>query len=789
MSQPPLWDRLRRARLVQILLVYLGVSWIVLQITETLMGLLELPEWVGPVALILLAIGMFVVLATAWVQALPQTTAREEAGEVPTDWQVAPGDAVTSLMSGELPHLTWGRAILGGVVALSLLFGAAGVFVLVRGPTSLIGPQEAGADDVASGIAVLPFHVTGPELEVYREGMVDLVSANLDGLSGYRAIDARTVLARWNRDIGETSDAELDEALRVAAGTGARYAVVGSGVELGSRIRFTADIYDLDTGEEVGAGQVEGSPEEVLALVDALTVDVMRSLLDATGQGSTAQTFRLASLLTESVPALRDYLEGDAAFRRGDFALAREHLERAVQKDSTFALALWRLGETWGWIDGIGAREGRDFKRRAAEHGDRLPPREAMLLQIGSAIADNYGVKELANLRDFIRRYPDDPDGWYLLGEMALHEWDETGITDAQLEEALYKTVELDPTFGPYYSHATEWAIEKNHPDRYRELMAGFEANGGDTERADRMRRKWEFLRGDPEQRAAAIEALGTMDEIELGQMDNSMLGRLDKGLASAQPLLDAISRQNPDRARAWYARFYIATGQFEALRELLSDAASPEATVQQTNLVEDAWGLGAEGSDLVRWTYERLLDVDDSGPWVRQLHGARFRIAARLGETSAARRHLDLSQPYLDGNLAGIPWDTTGLRLSIASADEAALLASEGRFEEAYRRLRETVDALPRETYYRGFFSQDLGELAFQAQIWPDAIRIYEGLSRGSGERTLAKYRLGVAYEATGETDKAIDAYQTFLLRWEEADPDLGLLGEVREAVTRLGG
>ena len=299
LTQPPLWEHLKRARVVQVLIVYLGASWAVLQIIETVTGLLTLPDWVGPVALLLLFVGLIVVLATSWVQSLPQTTAAEKAGEVPTDWEVAPADVIASLKAGKLPHLTCGRAILGGVVAMSLLFGASGIFVLINGPTSLLGPQEAGAAASTSGIAVLPFHVTGPDLDVYREGMVDLVSANLDGLSDFRTIDARTVLARWNRDIGETADAELADALRVAASTGARYAVVGSGVEVGGQVRFTADVYDLSDGSQVGdGGRVEGSPDEILELVDALTVEVMRSLLDATDAGSSAQSFRLASLLT-----------------------------------------------------------------------------------------------------------------------------------------------------------------------------------------------------------------------------------------------------------------------------------------------------------------------------------------------------------------------------------------------------------------------------------------------------------------------------------------------------------
>jgi len=47
MSKPSLAERFRSSRIVQALAVYLGASWVVLQIVETLQGLLSLPEWVG----------------------------------------------------------------------------------------------------------------------------------------------------------------------------------------------------------------------------------------------------------------------------------------------------------------------------------------------------------------------------------------------------------------------------------------------------------------------------------------------------------------------------------------------------------------------------------------------------------------------------------------------------------------------------------------------------------------------------------------------------------------------
>ena len=343
MPSPTLLDRLKRARMFQVLLVYLGASWVVLQLADILTEALSLPAWVMPVSVLLLLIGLIIILATAWVQSLPATTAKEEAGEIPTDWEIAPADALSSLKSGRLPHLTWGRAILGGVVALSLLFGGAGLYVGLNDPTWPLGPAELGADEAAAGIAVVPFSVTGgEELSLWREGMVDLLSTNLDGMGGFRTIDSRTVMARWGELVADEGIPDLRTALEVGAETGARYGVVGALVGNPAGIRLTADLYDLSNGEKVVSVTKEGPAEDVLGLASALSVELVRDLMGATGQG-TIQDVRLDAITTTSLPALRDYLEGEAAYRIGDFAAAVRSYESAVQQDSLFALAWLRL--------------------------------------------------------------------------------------------------------------------------------------------------------------------------------------------------------------------------------------------------------------------------------------------------------------------------------------------------------------------------------------------------------------------------------------------------------------
>ena len=46
--------------------LYLVSAWLILQVTEVLSGLIDLPEWVGPLVLTMLAIGLPIALALAW---------------------------------------------------------------------------------------------------------------------------------------------------------------------------------------------------------------------------------------------------------------------------------------------------------------------------------------------------------------------------------------------------------------------------------------------------------------------------------------------------------------------------------------------------------------------------------------------------------------------------------------------------------------------------------------------------------------------------------------------------
>ncbi|MDX1675638.1 MAG: tetratricopeptide repeat protein, partial [Longimicrobiales bacterium] len=436
-----LLDRLRRARLVRVLLVYLGASWVVIEAADLLQDALSLPEWVVPVAIVLLLAGLVVVGATAWVQGQPATDRAEAAGEVPGDWQVDLPDLAASLRRGRLPHLTWGRAILGGVVAFLALFGLAALLVPgVSGPELLPGDREATeAMEAAPGVAVLPFRITGADLEPWREGMVDLLSRNLDGVGGLRAIDSRTVLARW-REVGAGDEADLATALEAARRAGARWALLGVVVEVGPSVRVAADLYEVEGGRRVEGAIAEGAADSVLRLVDELSADVARTLLARQNPDLTG--LRISSITTESPAALRAFVEGETRYRRSRFEEALEAYERAVALDSAFALAHFRIASARGWASLPGQLEAR---AEAYRYRDRLPAREDLMIEAEYLARRGALTAGVALLREGVRRYPDDPELWYQLGDAYLHWGPQLKVTPDDGKTALERAVELDP--------------------------------------------------------------------------------------------------------------------------------------------------------------------------------------------------------------------------------------------------------------------------------------------------------------------------------------------------------
>jgi len=776
MEEPDLWTRLKQARIVQVLLVYLGVSWGILQAVDVLQNTLSLPDWMGPVAVILLLIGLVIIAITSWVQSLPSTDAREAAGEVPSDWEIAPKDLGHSLISWNLPHLNWGRTVLGGIVALSLLFGASGLFVTLTGNRPSLGPSEAGASAAADGIAVVPFDVRGADLEIWREGMMDLLTNNLDGVGGYRTIDSRTVMARWRRTVGDDPAPDLDMALRAAGATGARFALSGSVVGLGENVRLVANIYDLATGEELAQGQAEGPSAEVLTLADDLAVETMRALLQATGREGgdiTAET-----MTTSSLPALRAFLEGEKHYRRGKFAEAVQGYELAVDADSTFAIALIRLSEAYGWLESVNSERMQEVGDLAMAQMDRLSPRYQFMMESWNAL--NHGnASGVEVLLEAVQKYPDDPEAWFLLAETYIHIEDGSYSDSDAIVDALDRAVALDPDFAPYLIHVIEESVIRGELDRARENMARYEELTGHTRGLEHVVFAIPIYYGTDEEAREAADRLRRaglqVPSILYGTFGTKM-DQLDR-TALLDPAMEAATGANRDPFRMYLATSY---GALQTADRYLDSMALTGSTIGiQLGHANELWGTVPDGERSSLFHPDSCEDPSFNSTCYLFM-GAAF---AREGLWD----HHQVVVDRVRGSIAARQADDPEADVDVLEAITQFLTAYRNVVQGDYRGARPLLRELRiRGDQVGGRARLALGELEAAEGRIEEALRHYRSSQRGY-QRPRAVLELARLSDAAGRPDEARKYWERFLVITRSGDQDLPQVVEAREALQRL--
>jgi tetratricopeptide (TPR) repeat protein len=348
-------------------------------------------------------------------------------------------------------------AIVGITVALVGLAGYTARNVLA--PAADPGTIDANA------VVVLPFRVSGDASLAYlREGMVDLVSAKLTGGGGLRAADPRAVLARARGD----SELTQETGLQVARELGAGHALFGNVVRTASGLIINGTLVN-QRGRIVGRSSEEGAHEMLSTLVDRLVAGL---LIEKAGE----EPQRLASLTSTSLPALRAFLEGHSAFRRGRFAEALDKYGEALDHDSTFALAALGLDMADGWV---GTGHAGERGRALAWHWrDRLSPRDRALLRV--RVGDNYPARattteKLDATEQALRLSPDRAELWYMLADLHFHYGRAMGTADwePRARRGFRRALELDSLFEPPRHHLIALhARLRELPDMQREARS-----------------------------------------------------------------------------------------------------------------------------------------------------------------------------------------------------------------------------------------------------------------------------------------------------------------------------
>ncbi|HEV8198367.1 MAG TPA: hypothetical protein VGP87_17110 [Gemmatimonadales bacterium] len=307
---------------------------------------------------------------------------------------------------------------------------------------------------------VVPFENVArvADIDWLKDASVNLLYLDMSKWNDIRVIDDERV-ADFIREVPEArggAQLTLQSGMAVAKRAGAGKLVMGDLLKVGARTQIVGKVFDVRTGQRLRTVRQEAAnPDSIMASFGLLARGVL-NLEPPTGGAS-------GGIGTASVGAYQAYISGVSFLNRWILDSARTQFTRALELDSTFALAHYKLGLVFGW-ESPGNGEGLRHALLAQRLGTGLPARERALVAGYAAFSGHQYAEACDIFGKMVRADSTDVEAWYNLGECNYHDQAVVAIGGDSsrmafrgnwntMLRAFRKTLELDPTYHLAFPH------------------------------------------------------------------------------------------------------------------------------------------------------------------------------------------------------------------------------------------------------------------------------------------------------------------------------------------------
>jgi TolB-like protein len=429
-----LFAELKRRNVFRVAAAYAVVSWLLIEVSDTVFPRLGLPEWTVTLIIAVLLLGFPLALVLSWVYELTPEGLKRDA-EVPAEQSIAPA---TGRRLDRL--ILVGVVVLIAVVAVDRFWtrepASPGAVATVGDSGSVAVASEAGL------VAVLPFRNRSVREEdaFFAEGIHDDLLAQLSKIASLRVI-SRTSMQRYT-----DTDKSVPE---IARELGAAVVLEGAVQRAGDQVRVTVQLIDGATDVHLWAERYDRalSTETIFAI----QADIASAVASAMQVALTpAEAGNLAAGSTGSVEAYDAFLRGTLLLQYDRLSVERlaravEFFDQAIALDPGFADAYARKARAQlaGYWYALSDPALREQAAHSLAQAQRLAP-ESTEAWLAEAYYHYWGrldyVRAEAALARVLARSPEHVEAWLARAFLARR--------DGRIEDsitAFRRVLEIDP--------------------------------------------------------------------------------------------------------------------------------------------------------------------------------------------------------------------------------------------------------------------------------------------------------------------------------------------------------
>ena len=432
---------LKRRNVIRVGVAYLVASWLLLQIVDVLVPILDLPGWVGKFVFLILVVGVIPVLIFSWAYEMTPEGLKPES-------EIEHDPSITLQTARKLDRVTIVLLlIVVGIVITDRFIPESGEMsadsqkadVIQPEPNNLIANKPAEPADGRQSVAVIPFvNMSDDETNEYFS---DGISEEL--LNVLVRIKSLRVPSRTSSFTFKGSDQNLVD---IGQALNVDHVLEGSVRKAGNRIRVTAQLIEVASDTHLWSETYTRELDDIFAVQDEIAQAIVEALkLTLT----VADNQNLNAHSTTNVDAYNKYLLGRHLWNQRtseSLLAAAKALREAVEIDPGYDQAWAALADTYVLIPEYRAgsiKENIPLARQAVAKALAINPDSARALTTSGYYKSAYDYDWQGANSDYERAIRLEP------GYATAHQWyGETLCYQGRLEEALYQ-LELAKTANP----------------------------------------------------------------------------------------------------------------------------------------------------------------------------------------------------------------------------------------------------------------------------------------------------------------------------------------------------